>query len=70
MSWIQLEQHFDGEELLVDENTMCDVHANASWHIDGNHKMIRWRFVIHAAIDGYSRLIPYLYCAKNNSSSP
>ena len=31
--------------------------------------MIRWRFVVHAAIDGYSRLIPYLYCATNNKAS-
>ena len=41
--------------------------ANALWHVDGNHKMIRWRIVVHTAIDGYSRLIPYLYC--NNKSS-
>ncbi|XP_028418442.1 uncharacterized protein LOC114543789 [Dendronephthya gigantea] len=42
--------------------------ANALWHIDGNHKMIRWRIVVHTSIDGYSRLIPYLYCANNNKS--
>lgn len=41
---------------------------NALWHIDGNHKMIRWRFFVHAAIDGYSQLIPYLYCATNNEA--
>ena len=41
---------------------------NALWHIDGNHKMIRWRFVVHTAIDGYSRLIPYVCCADNNKS--
>ena len=41
---------------------------NALWHIDGNHKMIRWRLVVHTAIDGYSRLIPYLHCANNNRS--
>ena len=46
-------------------NVRC---PNALWHIDGNHKMIRWRFVIHTAIDGYSRLIPYVYCANNNKS--
>ena len=28
---------------------------NALWHVDGNHKLIRWRLVIHGAIDGYSR---------------
>ena len=42
---------------------------NALWHIDGNHKMIRWQFVVHTAIDGFSRLIPYLHCANNKSST-
>lgn len=35
-------------------------------HIDGNHKLIRWRFVIHGGIDGYSRKIVYLHCSTNN----
>ena len=34
--------------------------------IDGHHKLIRWRFVIHGAIDGYSRMIVYLHCSDNN----
>lgn len=46
-------------------NVRC---PNALWHIDGNHKMIRWRFVVHTAIDGFSRLIPYVHCANNNKS--
>lgn len=33
---------------------------NSLWHIDGNHKLIRWRVVIHGAIDGYSRFPVYL----------
>ena len=41
---------------------------NALWHIDGNHKLIRWRLVVHACIDGFSRLITYLTCADNNRS--
>ena len=41
-------------------------HPNAMWHIDGHHKLIRWRFVIHAAIDGFSRTIIYAKCADNN----
>ncbi len=41
-------------------------HPNHVWHIDGNHKLIRWKLVIHGCIDGYSRLIPYLTCATNN----
>jgi hypothetical protein len=44
-------------------------HPNALWHIDGNHKLIRWRFVIHACIDRYSRLVIYLQCANNNRAS-
>ena len=32
---------------------------NVVWHVDGNHKLIHWRFVIH---DGYSRLITFLNC--------
>ena len=38
------------------------------WHLDGNHKMIRWRLVIHGAVDGYSRVITYLRCSSNNLS--
>ena len=39
---------------------------NHTWHIDGNHKLIRWRLVIHGGIDGFSRTIVYLHCANNN----
>ena len=41
---------------------------NFLWHVDGNHKMIRWRFVIHGGIDGFSRLVTYLHCSTNNRS--
>ena len=30
---------------------------NALWHIDSNHKLIRWRLITHVCVDGYSRLI-------------
>ena len=36
------------------------------WHIDGNHKLIRWQFVIHGCIDGFSRVIVMLKCSNNN----
>ena len=39
------------------------------WHIDGLHCLIRWRFVIHGGIDGFSRLIVCLSCATNNSAA-
>lgn len=42
---------------------------NSLWHVDSHHSLIRWRFVIHGAIDGYSRMVPYLECATNNTAS-
>ena len=43
--------------------------ANALWHIDTHHSLIRWRLVIAGGIDGYSRLISYLQCFDNNRAS-
>ena len=42
---------------------------NSMWHIDGHHKLIRWKFVVHGAIDGFSRTIPYIGCSTNNCAS-
>ena len=39
---------------------------NALWHIDGYHKLIRWRYVIHGGIDGCSRLMMFLKVVNNN----
>ena len=33
---------------------------NSLWHIDGHHKLIRWRSITHGGIDGFSRTIVYL----------
>ena len=41
----------------------------ALYHIDGNHKLIRWRFIIHGTIDGFSRMIIFLRCSTNNKAS-
>ncbi|XP_055028864.2 uncharacterized protein [Misgurnus anguillicaudatus] len=41
---------------------------NALWHLDSNHKLIRWRIVIHGGIDGYSRLV-FLKASDNNRSN-
>ena len=38
----------------------------ALWHQDGNHKLIRWGFVIPGCIDGYSRKVMFLGCSTNN----
>ena len=44
--------------------------TNALWHIDGNHKLIEpYRMVIHGGIDGYSRLILYLWASISNRAS-
>lgn len=44
-------------------------HPNAVWHMDSHHKLIKWRFVTHAAIDGFSRTITYIKCTNNNKST-
>ena len=41
---------------------------NHLWHIDSNHKLILWRFVIHGCIDGFSRAIIYLKCFTNKKA--
>ena len=41
---------------------------NSLWHIDGHHSLIRWGYVVHGCIDGFSRMIIYLNCATNNYS--
>ena len=43
--------------------------ANHLWHIDTNHKLISWRFVIFGCVDGYSRLPIYLQCTDNNMAA-
>ncbi|XP_041912141.1 uncharacterized protein LOC121677456 [Alosa sapidissima] len=42
---------------------------NSLWHLDGNHKLIRWRIVIHGGIDGFSRLVVFLKASNNNTSN-
>ncbi|XP_046864706.1 uncharacterized protein LOC124459241 [Xenia sp. Carnegie-2017] len=32
---------------------------NSLWHLDGQHKLIRWRIVIHGCVDGYSRAVVF-----------
>ena len=46
-------------------NVPCPNHL---WHAGGNHKLIRYRLITHAAIDGFSRLITFINCANNNTA--
>ena len=39
---------------------------NSLWHNDGLHKLIHWKFVIHACIDCFSRMVTSLVCASGN----
>ena len=40
----------------------------ALWHVDGNHKLIHWRFVVHGCVDGYTRIPVFLKCSNNNKA--
>ena len=42
---------------------------NSLCHLDGYHKLIRWKIVIHDGIDGFSRLITFLRASSNNYAS-
>ena len=42
---------------------------NSLWHIDGHHSLVRWRFVVHGSIDGFSRMVTYLSCNTNNRAT-
>eukprot|EP00794_Sanderia_malayensis_P001053 gene1053-381_t len=41
---------------------------NSLWHIDSAHKLIRWKFVVHVAIDGKTRVLIYCKCKDNNKA--
>lgn len=38
------------------------------WHLDGHHKMKRFHLVIHAAVDGFTRLCTFARCNDNNEA--
>ena len=54
---------------VLHQREYCVENPNALWHVDGYHKVVRWRIVIHGGIDGYSRLVTYLKAANNNRAS-
>lgn len=47
----------------------CVPYPNSLWHIDGYHKLVRWRIVIHGGVDGYSRIPVYLVASDNNRAT-
>lgn len=42
---------------------------NHLWHLDTNHKLIRWHFIVCGGIDGFSRFIVFLRCESNNKAA-
>ncbi|CAD6896882.1 unnamed protein product [Tilletia laevis] len=43
--------------------------VNSLWHLDGHHKLIRWRLVIHGCIDGKTRTVTYMRAHSNNAAA-
>ncbi|XP_028400508.1 uncharacterized protein LOC114523698 isoform X2 [Dendronephthya gigantea] len=57
-------------QLRVTHRRVYNVRGPLSlWHMDGHHKLKRWKFVIHGCIDGFSRKIMYLSCSGNNQAA-
>ena len=42
--------------------------SNHLWHLDTNHKLVRWYFIVIGAIDGFSRLPVVLDCTSSNKA--
>ena len=53
---------------VISRCTYSVKQSNSLWHMDGHHSLVRWRMVIHGCIDGYSRMVVYLFCSTNNKS--
>ncbi len=52
----------------IQRRTYSVLGPNTLWHVDANHKLIRWRLVIHGCVEGYSRIVTFLCCSNNNWS--
>ena len=50
----------------IKRRVYTNLYPNYVWHIDGNHKLIRLRLVVHHGIDGFSRLVVFAQCSSNN----
>jgi len=44
------------------------IAPNHLWHVDTNHKLVKWYFIVFGAIDGFSRLPVSLECMSDNKS--
>jgi len=39
------------------------------WHVDGMHKLIRYGFIVHGCVDGFSRLVVWMRISTNNRAT-
>ena len=53
----------------IHRRVYCVSRPLALWHFDGNHKLVRWRFVVHGCVDGFSRIPVYLDCHTDNTAA-
>ncbi|KAE8220039.1 hypothetical protein CF319_g6374 [Tilletia indica] len=58
-----------GRRRPIERRTYRVPFVNSLWHLDGHHKLIKWRFVIHAAIDGKSRAVTFIKASSNNMAT-
>ncbi|CAG7848143.1 SubName: Full=Uncharacterized protein {ECO:0000313/EMBL:CCA76101.1} [Serendipita indica DSM 11827] len=42
---------------------------NSLWHHDGHHKLIRYKFITHAFVDGYSRMVVGIHVVTDNHAT-
>ena len=57
------------ESRIIQRRSYNVYSPRALYHLDGNHKLIRWRIVIHGMIDGFSRMVIFLNCSTDNKAS-
>ena len=62
------EQRNSKEQDFARKRFLRRLTPNALWHIDSNHKLIRWRLITHVCVDEYSRIIIYAHCCNNNKA--
>uniref|UniRef100_A0A1X7UUV1 Integrase catalytic domain-containing protein n=1 Tax=Amphimedon queenslandica TaxID=400682 RepID=A0A1X7UUV1_AMPQE len=72
LSWVCASTHrldpFDCDRLksVIKSYSYYVLSPNYVWHIDGNHKLIRWQIVIHGGIDDCSRVVVVLKLSTDN----
>ena len=47
----------------------CSSAISVCWHLDGNHKLIRYRIAIHAGMDGATRMSVFAAASGNNNNA-